>query len=169
VLDLLTWLRGTWNSSMPVMVLSERSGARDVARALDAGANDYVIKPFRSLELHARAYRFRSPGNRAPARAERLGDWTFLHDRSSMVHAGPPPQSYDLKEREFHLALALFRTPGVVVSRVALLDATNWVGGATAIRSLDKLVHRLRHNLGLDAKGIMLKMAYGKGYQLTVS
>ncbi|MEB0060369.1 hypothetical protein QN413_26985, partial [Variovorax sp. LG9.2] len=58
VLDLLTWLRGTWNSSMPVMVLSERSGARDVARALDGVANDYVIKPFRSLELHARAYRF---------------------------------------------------------------------------------------------------------------
>lgn len=169
LLAMLAWLRGTWKSSTPIIVLSERSGARDVAKALDAGANDYVIKPFRPLELRARAYRFRSPGNATRPRAERLGDWTFLHDRSSLIHAGFPSQTYDLNECEFNLALALFRRPGDVISRRDLLDATNQTDGATAARLLDNQIHRLRNNLGLDTKGVTLKAVYGQGYRLDVS
>lgn len=139
-----------------------------MARALDAGANDYVLKPFRPLELRARAYRFRNPGNATRPRAEKLGDWTFLHDRSSLVHAGPPSQTYDLNECEFNLALALFRKPGDVISRLDLLDATNQMDGKTTARSLDVQVHRLRNNLCLDTKGVKLKAVYGQGYRLAI-
>jgi DNA-binding response OmpR family regulator len=69
-LALLGWLRAYRQSTMPVIVLSSRGDAIDVAQALDAGAQDYVTKPFRPIEFRARAYRFRDPDRATHCRVE---------------------------------------------------------------------------------------------------
>ncbi len=55
--DLLRWLRHEKGDATPVLMLSSRSCERDVASALALGADDYVVKPFRPLELRARLAR----------------------------------------------------------------------------------------------------------------
>ncbi|WP_447977647.1 response regulator transcription factor [Candidatus Nitrospira bockiana] len=62
-LDLVTYMRGqeSWRT-VPIVMLTAASGERDIVRALDAGANDYVVKPFNPKELMARLRRFLKAG-----------------------------------------------------------------------------------------------------------
>ena len=108
---------------MPVMVVSARGSEAEKVRALWAGADDYVVKPFGLLEVLARVdVLLRRP---APGRA--------LADRSAIAWArsrstSPPgaacvPGTVALRPKEFDLLVALCRARGAVVSRGDLL---NW-------------------------------------------
>ncbi len=92
-LALLRWLRTYQKSTVPVIMLSQRNSERDIADSLSAGADDFVAKPFRPIELMTRVARFRPKENPCPV-AETFGS------------------CIDLSEREFNLAIALFRNLG---------------------------------------------------------
>lgn len=171
--ELLKWLRQREESRVPVLMLSSRLSERDVAGAFGAGADDYVIKPFRPLELAARIRRLL--GRQQPvaaALAERFGAWVF--DRASCTvrteAGGPAPeQQVTLTDSEFRLALALFRNIGRPVSRAYLLECTGHNGDMPS-RSLDTHIYRLRTKLGLQAaSGLRLQTVYGLGYRLDQS
>ncbi len=168
--ELLHWLRNFLKSDVPVIMLSSRSAERDVAGALGVGADDYVVKPFRTLELCARIRRLmtRRPSP-AGIEVERFGGWKF--DRAQLsVHftgASGATQHIPLTDREFRLALALFRHTGQPVSRAYLLESLGVHGEEMPSRALDSHVYRLRNKLSLhSASGMRLQTVYGRGYRL---
>ena len=179
-IDLLRWLRDYQKDSTPVLMLSAHGAERHVAEALDLGADDYVVKPFRLVELCARVRRLltrRHPTTAAVGATgavptpERFGHWTF--DRSLLSVALAPaseavaPQTVVLTDREFRLALALFRHIGKPVSRTYLLENASHRGEILSSRALDSHIYRLRTKLGLHHdNGVRLQTVYGQGYRL---
>ena len=169
-LRLLAWLRRQRESTIPVVMLSARNSERDAACALDAGADDYVIKPFRPLELAARLRRLVAvPHSAAKGAQERFGNWLF--DRSALSAqfqpvAGEQARWVSLSDSEFHMALALFRNLGRPVSRAHLLERVGRDGEPTN-RALDSQIYRLHTKLRLNAEnGLRLLTVYGLGYRL---
>jgi DNA-binding response OmpR family regulator len=177
-IDLLRWLRNFQKDETPVLMLSVHGSERQIAEALDEGANDYVVKPFRSLELCARVRRLlkqrsdQTQANAAPQTPlqERYGAWLF--DRGLLMveiasPSGDIPKRCEVTDREFRMALALFRHIGQPVSRSYLLEQGSHRGETLSSRALDSHIYRLRNKLGLQpANGIQLQTVYGQGYRL---
>ncbi|CAB3764749.1 hypothetical protein GQ57_17650 [Burkholderia sp. MSh2] len=168
-LDLLQWVRKFRESSVPIIMLSSRGSECDVVQALAAGANDYLVKPLRPLELAARIrnqlHQLQPQAQQRPV--ERFGHWEF--DRTSSIarltHASNV-SDIELTEREFRLALALFGNLGQTVSRSYLMERMG-INGESPSRSLDSQIYRLRTKLGLrPVHGVRLQTIYGQGYRL---
>jgi two-component system OmpR family response regulator len=108
--------RGRW---APVLMLTARDAVEDRIRGLDAGADDYLVKPFAFGELLARlrALVRRGPGER-PAVVE-VGDVRLDPAAHTVVRAG---RTVDLSAREFALLEYLMRHAGEVVTRSRILD-----------------------------------------------
>lgn len=176
-MELLQWLREQKEDRMPVLLLSSRASERDVVKALRAGADDYVVKPIRTLEICARVLRLLRPrASLAPAgQWEHFGPWVF--DRSALTISvtpdvraalGEPALRFILTDREFRLVLTLFRKAGSVVSRAYLLESAGY--GSEASRLLDSHIYRLRSKLGLHlGSGVRLQTVYGQGYRLEMA
>ena len=126
-LELCRRVRG--HSAIPIIVLSVRGEERTKVRALDAGADDYVTKPFSMNELLARVRASLRRTPEAPTEAEIIEEGDFRIDvgahtlsvRGRDVHLTP---------KEFELIVFLARHPGKVVSHRTLLGAV-WGGTAT--------------------------------------
>ncbi|WP_130176173.1 response regulator [Cryobacterium sp. SO1] len=110
-----------WNS-VPILVVSGRSGAWDKVEALDRGADDYVTKPFSIDELLAR---IRALTRRMPTSGDEpvvtFGDITVDLPAKTIVRAAPGgPEHVRLTPTEWQILELLLRTPGKLVSRQAL-------------------------------------------------
>jgi two-component system OmpR family response regulator len=107
--------RGQW---APVIMLTARDGVADRVRGLDAGADDYLTKPFSFSELAARTRALLRRGARErPARLA-VGDLT-LDPAARTVHRGQA--AIDLSAKEFALLECFMRHPGEVLSRTRLI------------------------------------------------
>ena len=107
---------------MPIIVLSARGAEHDKVAALDAGADDYVTKPFGSEELLARirvALR-RTDGRRRSSRDDRRGDLVIDRDRHRVIRGD---EEIRLTPKEFELLLFLAQHPGRVLTHRAILKA----------------------------------------------
>jgi DNA-binding response OmpR family regulator len=135
-------------------MLSARGTTEDRIAGLEAGADDYLPKPFSPAELVIRVKRIldRSAGAATqPASAPllQIGDLVLDRDRHSASVSGNP---LDLTAQEFRLLVTLAEADGRVLSREQLLDAIYGQGEAFVLdRSIDALVKRLRGKLGDDA------------------
>ena len=117
-LDLLAHLRRT-GLSVPVLVITARDSVADRVKGLDAGADDYLVKPFDLDELSARIRALtRRHGGRASPRIEH-GELTLDPATHEVTLAGKP---VNLSAREFSLLHALLEKPGVPLSRAQLED-----------------------------------------------
>jgi two-component system KDP operon response regulator KdpE len=107
-------------SSVPIVVLSARTGSSDKVTALDLGADDYVTKPFSIEELLARIRAVsRRGGPEAPASAVSLGEVSI--DLTAKTATGPDGGRIHLTPTEWHLLEALLRRPGRLVTARDLL------------------------------------------------
>ncbi len=170
--DVLSWLGRHPDSRIPTLVLSYQNAELDIVGALDMGADDYVIKPFRAIELGARCRRLLQKGIRSPQAAagiERFGQWAFDHHEMEVkfVPDSSAPRRHPLTDREFRLALNLFRNAGRPISRDHLLEIAGWPASNAISRVLDNHISRLRQKLDLQAHGVRLQAVYGRGYQLS--
>lgn len=153
---------------VPIIMVSARREEIDRIMGFDAGADDYVTKPFSSREL---LYRIRANVRRArgqmgrPTRL-RIGPIDLdLQARRVMVS----DREITLTSYEFELLRVLAERAGTVLSREQLLDLAH--GGAEAAfdRSIDVQMSKLRQKLGDDAKDPrFLKTVRGIGYMLAV-
>jgi DNA-binding response OmpR family regulator len=151
-------------SSVPILMLTARDAIDDRVRGLDAGADDYLVKPFAYEELAARL-RALGRRRRAPTRrSARLVNGPIVLDEALReVTVADRPVS--LSPREFSLLECFLRHPGQALSRDQLLDAAWPYGVAVTPNTVDAYVHLLREKLG-TAGGERIRTERGVGYRL---
>jgi DNA-binding response OmpR family regulator len=127
----------------------------------------------RLLKQHGDAVQANATVAKNPTQ-ERYGAWLFDRGLLSIEIAGTAgemPQRCQVTDREFRMALALFRHIGQPVSRSYLLEQASHRGegdgGMLSSRALDSHIYRLRSKLGLHpSNGVQLQTVYGQGYRL---
>jgi two-component system KDP operon response regulator KdpE len=165
--EVIHGIRG-W-SSAPILVLSGRSDSADKVDALDAGADDYITKPFGLDELMARLRamaRRAVPSDEAPAVA--FGDVTVdLAARRVTTHReGESRREVKLTPTEWHLLEVLVRNPGRLLSQKLLLSEVWGPGYETAQGNLRLYMAQLRRKLEADpARPRHLITEPGMGYR----
>ena len=142
----------------PVLILTARDRLSDRIRGLDAGADDYLVKPFDLSELAARlrALARRAAGRRAPV--IEIGDLCIDPAMRTVTLAGTP---VDTSAQEYALLVALVEHPGHVLSRRQLEDAIYALDQGAASNVIEVYVSRLRRKLGRDA----IETVRGHGYR----
>jgi len=159
-LEVCRSLRGR-GSTLPVLVLTARTDEADLVVGLDAGADDYVGKPFRLAELMARVRaQLRRSGGPEPDVLS-VGEITFDQRSRRVTVEGSVAQ---LTPKEYEVLLMLMRRVGTVVGRDELMREvwrTEWLG---ATKTLDMHVSTLRRKLG-DA-GSRITTVRGVGFRL---
>jgi len=163
--EVLQALRGRMGDRTPVLFLTHRDSESDVVQALEAGADDFLIKPARERELLARVEALsRRVHGHAPAVILDVPPFRIDMERRQIEHDG---KLIELTRREFEVAAVLFRHVGSVVSRGFILDSVWGRGDTTTTRTVDMHVSRVRKLLGLSAAiGLRLAAVYGYGYRL---
>jgi DNA-binding response OmpR family regulator len=151
-------------SRLPILMLTARDAVADRVTGLDAGADDYLVKPFAVEELSAR---LRALDRRASIRAQAgtiISNGPIVLDerRRAVAVDGRP---VELSPREFTLLECLLRHPGQVLSRDQLLDAAWPYGDILTHNTVDTYVHYLRHKLGKRA-GARIVTVRGVGYRM---
>jgi two-component system response regulator QseB len=160
--DGLAWLR-RWRRAgreLPVLILTARDGVEQRIAGLDAGADDYLIKPISVDELAAR---LRAMLRRASGRAQPL----WVHGALSYDPAAKQAQwqgrTVELTGREMALLELLLRHPQRVLSRTQLQEKLyDWSGGEPDSNALEVYVHHLRRKIH---PGIV-RTVRGVGYAL---
>ena len=166
--DVIGGLRG-W-TAVPIIVLSGRADSTDKVEALDAGADDYVTKPFGMDELLARmrAAVRRTPAAEAPPRVQ-LGDLTVDLAAKRVIRGGADPQpdgDVRLTPTEWHLLEVLLRNPGKLLSHRQLLNDVWGPGYGNAGGNLRLYMAQLRRKLEPDpARPRWLITEPGMGYR----
>jgi DNA-binding response OmpR family regulator len=154
-------------SSVPVLMLTARTSEIDRVLGLEAGADDYICKPFSSPELAARirAAVRRDRGELGPAaRTIRVGGLEV--DESAMT-ATLDGRILPLTAHEHGLLAALARRAGQVLTREQLLELTRAEPDDVFDRAVDVHVSRMRQKLGDDPRRPrLLKTIRGRGYML---
>lgn len=164
-LELLKELRQS-NATLPVIFLTGNDQEEDIVTGLQAGADDYIVKPARAAELVARinaALRRAAPPSQMHM-IDGVEPFGFDLERRRLTLHGEP---VELTDREFDLLVFLFQRRGKVVSRETLLSQVWRVGPNVATRSIDTYVSRLRKRLGLQGDSEWrLEGIYQHGYRL---
>lgn len=158
-LDVLASLR-RFDTRTPVLVLTARDEVADTVAALDAGADDYLSKPFAFDELLARIRVALRDDKSDGTTVLRSGD-VELDMRSRRVRRNG--QSFELTAREYALAEVFFRHPGQVLSREQLLSNVWGYDYDPESNVVDVYVGYLRRKVGHDR----IATVRGMGYRLT--
>ena len=144
----LEWL-AQWRArgvTLPVLILTARDAVADRVRGLDAGADDYLVKPFSLEELAARLRALgRRQGGRAAPRLE-LGPLSLDPATHEVSKDGQP---VELSAREFALLHALMENPGVPLSRTQLEERLYGWDAEVASNAVEVHIHALRRKLGV--------------------
>lgn len=154
-------------TDVPILIVSARAEEVDRVRGLDAGADDYVTKPFSSRELvsRVRAVVRRARGLAGPP-LRRIEVGGISIDPASR-RASVSGRELSLTGYEFALLHALAERAGRVLSREQLLDLAKGSADEAYDRSIDVQISRLRQKLGDDARQPrFLKTIRGAGYLL---
>ncbi len=149
-------------SHVPILMLTARDSVSDRVEGLDAGADDYLVKPFAYEELLAR---LRALGRRPPTRKSpvlRAGPIELDETTRRVAVSGKP---VDLSQREFSILECLLRRPGQVLSRDQLLDYAWPYGVALTPNTVEAYIHLLRDKLGADGAA-RVETVRGVGYRL---
>jgi len=169
-MDVLRWIRQRL-PALPVLILTARDGVDDRVQGLNAGADDYLTKPFEMAELQARLGALLRRA-RLPAFGGSLelasDSARRLRVDATLPQAWLGDEALELTQREWALLSLLVTQAGRVVSREAVLETwSTEPGDATAgvaSNALEVYIHRLRRKL-VDS-GLNIRNVRGLGYML---
>jgi DNA-binding response OmpR family regulator len=160
-------------SQVPIVMLTARDADMDKVALLEAGADDYVVKPFSPPELVARvrAVLRRATGEGATAEQDaaaaqlvRVGGLSIDPEAREVSVDGAPVA---LTAREFDLLLTMYRRPGIVFSRDQLMESALGFSDYAEARGVDVHVRHLREKLGDDAATPrFIETVRGVGYRV---
>ncbi|GAB2779070.1 DNA-binding response OmpR family regulator [Hymenobacter luteus] len=151
------------DTSVPILMLTALGETDDKIRGLDAGADDYLVKPFAFQELLARIRALARRRNESPAAEAvlRLADLTLDPVRKVVQRAG---QVVQLTAREFALLEYLLRNQNRVVSRVDILEHVWETSFDTGSNVIDVYINFLRKKLDKDFTPKLIHTLVGMGY-----
>ena len=142
----------------PVLVLTARNRTEERIAGLDAGADDYLGKPFELAEVEARLRALVRRAQGAEDRVELGGLLLERHARRLFVHG----DELELPAREFEVLLELLSPPGRVVSKRKLSDKLSTFDEALGDNALEAFISRLRRKL--HGSGATIRTLRGLGY-----
>ncbi len=157
-LEVLAALRRR-GDTMPVLILTARDAIADRVKGLDAGADDYLVKPFDLEELAARV---RALLRRKSGRADPVLRVGALAINPATHEVSLEGKSISLSAREFALIHALAARPGVVYSRAQLEEKLYGWGQEVESNTVEVYVHSLRRKLGAN----LIQNVRGVGYMV---
>ena len=149
-----------------ILLLTARDSIEDRVTGLDAGADDYLVKPFEFAELMAR---LRALGRRSSQKIQQdmmdLGDFTL--DRTSKV-LEKGEQVIQLSPREFQIFDLLVQNMGIVVPRDIILDRIWGLESEVSSNNIDSYVKLLRKKLESADGQMIISTIRGVGYKLEI-
>ncbi|THD14852.1 hypothetical protein B1808_01910 [Pseudofulvimonas gallinarii] len=152
-------------AATPIIMLTVRADEDDIVKALRGGADDYIVKPAQRGVLLARidAVLRRTQLTTGSDEID-LGPYVIDSERARILING---EDTDLTQREFELAVYLFRRHGRIIRRETLLESVWQIAASVPTRTVDTHISRLRRKLQLDgAFGWRLVAVYQHGYRL---
>ena len=164
--DVLRWVRSNLGQSMPVIFITNRGEERDLVAALQAGADDYLVKPVREAELLARIQALARRTATLPVHETPFQCAAYhvdpANDRIELY--GKP---VELAPKEFELALLFLRNPNHLFSR-DVLSSSVWNRDIPATsRTIDTHLSNIRRKLQFKPEnGVRLTASYALGYRL---
>jgi two-component system, OmpR family, response regulator MprA len=151
---------------IPILILTARDALESRVQGLDAGADDYLVKPFERQELLARMralLRRRPPRGSAPLR---VGDLMLNADTHEVARG---ERTIELTQREFELLEYMMRNERIVISRQRLLDEVWGYDPFSTTNTIEVFVSNLRRKLEAEDEPRLLHTIRGAGYVLRAS
>jgi DNA-binding response OmpR family regulator len=164
--EVLKEIRSELSWRIPVLFLTQKDGENDIVTALDAGADDYLVKPARPAELKARLNALsRRTGNDIEEQEELvIGPYTINITKRTIISSG---EDITLTDKDFDLALFMFQNIGRLLSRDFLLERVWGISSNINTRTVDTHMSRLRRKLNIKPEnGFRVKTIYQHGYRL---
>jgi two-component system OmpR family response regulator len=159
-LEILKTLRAS-GDARPVILLTARSDTHERVAGLDAGADDYLIKPFDMAELLARVRALSRRRDREPVYSEKIGALEF-NVTTRQVKAGN--ETLNLPRRELALLEILLKSRDRSISKASILDALYGTGESVEEKVVEVYVSRLRKRL--EPYGVRIRVRRGLGYYI---
>jgi two-component system response regulator QseB len=157
-LEILKTLRAR-KHAIPVLVITARDTVKDRVAGLDAGADDYLVKPFDLDELAARV---RALIRRSAGRPEPIVEHGPITINPATREVTVRGNAVSLSAREYALLAALTERPGIVLSRSQLEDRLYGWGEEVGSNAVEVHIHNLRRKLGED----VIRNVRGVGYTI---
>ena len=163
-LELLSWLRSQQRDNTPVIFITSRNQEEDIVRALRRGADDYLVKPARRLELLARIEALVRRYRTRASTPQRFGEIIVDTALQQICLNGA---AAELTNKEYLLACYLLENSGRLLSREELLESVWGHASGIQTRTIDTHISRLRKKLQLNRDhGWELVAIYQFGYRL---
>lgn len=164
--EVLKEIRSELSWRIPVLFLTQKDGENDIVTALDAGADDYLVKPARPAELKARLNALsRRTGQDTEEQDElTIGPYIINLTKRTIISSG---DDVTLTDKDFDLAVFMFQNIGRLLSRDFLLERVWGISSNINTRTVDTHMSRLRRKLNIKPEnGFRVKTIYQHGYRL---
>ena len=163
--EVLAWVRQRVDWPVPVMFVTARDSEEDIVHALEKGADDYMIKPVKRMELLARITALSRRLQSAPDKDRiEIGNLVLDMMNRAITCSG---QAVELTGKEFELAHFLIKNTGRILSRGHILESVWGRAADLNTRTVDTHISRIRKKLDLNTeRGWRLSAVYQHGYRL---
>ncbi len=153
---------------VPVIMLTGADTEADTIKGLDAGANDYIVKPFRYGELLARLRRHLAIFDNSDDAVFSIGPYTF-RPAAKLLLEPTRNRKIRLTEKEAAILKYLYRAASAPVARQVLLNEVWGYNAAVTTHTLETHIYRLRQKIEPDPSNARLLVTEGGGYKLNAS
>ena len=160
--DPLCGMPSRWPNA-PLILISAEASAEDRARALDAGADDFLVKPFAVIELVARVRAVLRRRNRPVHDVFVFEDLEVNRVSHEVRRAG---RAIDLSPKEYALLEYLLRNPGTPVARASIVEDVWRMQGDALTNVVDVYINYLRRKIDAGSERPLIRTIRGVGYQI---
>lgn len=164
--EVLHWLREKQQIDAPVLFATSRDSEADIVAALSAGADDYMVKPIRRLELLARVEALLRRARLRTTEPDNIDLAPYAVDLANRV-VKLDGEAIEMTDKEYELTVFLFRNLGQLLSRGHITESVWGRSAEVQSRTVDTHISRIRKKLDLGpARGVRLTPIYNFGYRL---